>query len=336
MGPDGGNEAYKPAISTESVIKIKQFYYLVIAPNKILYKSYIRLNTYRSGFNLIAHESLTGLSTVKPLEIAIEQSAINVDQPKVMKSRHMVSVIVPVYNEDSTIPCLLTHIKGILRQTLLEYEIIVVNDGSTDNTLEILVKEGKLDEHVKVVSYSENSGKGYAVRQGMLQSKGDMVLFLDGDLDISPNEIKKYIKELEGFDLVIASKAHPQSKVNSPSHRKFLSKMYSFLVRLIVGIKVKDTQSGLKIGNGDVLRRIFKVMLVKGYAFDVELLALATRFNLKIGELPINITLNSSFKIREIIKMFTDTVGISYRLRITRSYQKYIESVGLIQQMPTL
>jgi glycosyltransferase involved in cell wall biosynthesis len=281
----------------------------------------------------IAHENLTRLSIQKPLEIAIEH-AINVDESNVIKSQHMVSVIVPVYNEDSNISRLLTHIKDILRHTLLDYEVIIVNDGSTDNTLKILVKEEKLDENIKVVSYSANSGKGYAVRQGILNSKGDMVLFLDGDLDISPNEIKKYIKELEGFDLVIASKAHPESNVKSPSHRKLLSKMYSFLVRLVVGIKVKDTQSGLKIGNGDVLRRIFEVMLVKGYAFDVELLALATRFNLKIGELPINITLNSSFKIREIVKMFIDTLGISYRLRITRSYEKYIESVSLFQKIP--
>jgi len=263
------------------------------------------------------------------------RSTIQTSEINTAESRLMVSVIVPVYNEQSNIPSLLNHMKYVLTQTLFEYEIIVVNDGSTDDSLKILLEEEKTDEHVKIVSYSTNSGKGYAVKQGMMCSKGDMVLFLDGDLDISPEEIKKYIKELEGFDLVIASKAHPESKVISPNHRRLLSRTYSLLVRSIVGIKVKDTQSGLKIGNGVVLRGIFKMMRIQGYAFDVELLALATKLNLKIGELPINITLNSSFKISEIIKMFIDTLRISYRLKITRAYQKYAGSVNLLKEATT-
>lgn len=277
------------------------------------------------------HESLVHPSSDRHIETG-EQNASEAHEFNIIKSRHMVSIIIPVYNEESNISSLLKHIKDILQQTLLEYEVIVVNDGSIDNTLRILVEEEKLDKHVKSVSINKNSGKGYAVRQGMLKSKGDMALFLDGDLDISPEEIKKYIKELGAFDLVIASKRHPDSNVISPRHRKLLSKMYSFMVRSIVGIKVKDTQSGLKIGNGVVLRRIFEVMCVKGYAFDVELLALATKLDLKIGELPINITLNSSFKVREIVKMFLDTVGIAYRLRLSRYYQKYTESSGLLQE----
>jgi hypothetical protein len=148
------------------------------------------------------------------------------------------------------------------------------------------------------------------------------VSFLDGDLDISPIEIKNYVKELEGCDLVIASKAHPLSVIIAPVGRKILSKMFSILVRLAVGINIKDTQSGLKVGNGIALRRIFNVMLVKRYAFDVEMLAIASRLNLKIKESPINITLNCSFNIREIVKMFIDVLGISYRLRIIRFYQK--------------
>jgi len=238
------------------------------------------------------------------------------------QAKYSISVIIPVYNEESKIHSLLAHIKEILSETLLEYELILINDGSTDNSEHVISEEGKLDKRVKVLSYKENKGKGHAVKMGVLNSKGDVVSFLDGDLDISPAQIKNYIRELEGCDLVIASKAHPLSIITAPFVRKMLSKMFSVLVRVAVGINIKDTQSGLKIGNGNALRKIFNVMLVKRYAFDVEMLAIASKLNLKIKESPIEITLDCSFNIREMVKMFIDVLGISYRIRIIRSYQK--------------
>ena len=133
--------------------------------------------------------------------------------------------------------------------------------------------KGAVSKVQEVEGNKENKGKGHAVKMGVLNSKGDVVSFLDGDLDISPAQIKNYIRELEGCDLVIASKAHPLSIITAPFVRKMLSKMFSILVRVAVGINIKDTQSGLKIGNGNALRKIFNVMLVKRYAFDVEMLA---------------------------------------------------------------
>ena len=238
------------------------------------------------------------------------------------KSQYTISIVIPVYNEESKITSVLKHIKGILSETLLDYELILINDGSTDKTEQIILEEQKLDKRIRVLSYTQNKGKGHAVRLGVLNSKGDIVSFLDGDFDISPSQIRNYVRELEGCDLVIASKSHPLSVISAPFLRKILSKMFSILVRTAVGINVKDTQSGLKVGNGNALRRIFDVMLVKRYAFDVELLAIASRLNLKIKESPIDITLDCSFNIREIIKMFIDVLAVSYRLRIIRYYQK--------------
>jgi len=252
-----------------------------------------------------------------------EQQAIS--QSTVLQSRQplfTISIIIPVYNEESNIPSILTHLKNILSETLLDYELIVINDGSTDKTEPVLLDEQKLDKRIKVLSYRQNKGKGHAVKMGVLSSRGDVVCFLDGDLDISPSEIKNYIKELEGCDLVIASKAHPLSVITAPFPRRMLSKVFSILVRLSVGINIKDTQSGLKVGDGNALRKIFDVMLVKRYAFDVEMLAIASRLNLKIKESPIKITLDCSFRIREMVNMFIDVMGISYRLRIIRFYQK--------------
>ena len=238
------------------------------------------------------------------------------------QAKYTISVIIPVFNEESKISSLLARIKNILSEISLEYELIVINDGSTDNTGKVILEEERLDKRVKVLSYDENRGKGHAVKMGVLSSKGDVVSFVDGDLDISPAQIKDYLKELEGCDLVIASKAHPLSVINAPIIRKILSKTFNILVRMAVGIDIKDTQSGLKVGNGSALRKIFKVMLVKRYAFDVEMLAIASNLNLKMKESPINMTLNSSFNIAEMIKMFIDVLGISYRLRIIRFYQK--------------
>ena len=108
-----------------------------------------------------------------------------------------------------------------------------------------------------------------------MHSFGDVITFVDGDLDISPNTIRDYVKELENCDLVIASKRHPLSKVKAPSSRKFLSRMFNLIIRMLIGIEVRDTQSGLKAGKGVALRSIFGSMVVKRYAFDVELLTIA-------------------------------------------------------------
>jgi dolichol-phosphate mannosyltransferase len=100
--------------------------------------------------------------------------------------------------------------------------------------------------------------------------------------------------------------------------------MFNLLVRMAIGIKVKDTQSGLKAGKGDALRAIFRIMLVKRYAFDVELLTIATALNLNIKEMPIEISLERSFKVRDIAKMFLDVTSIAYRYRMKRWYHKQI------------
>ena len=235
-----------------------------------------------------------------------------------------ISVVIPVHNQEKTVSILLSRIKGILNSTLRSFEIVVVNDGSFDNTFGILQKEEKLDSRIKVISYIPNKGKGHAVKTGVMQSSGNIVIFVDGDLDISHSKIDDYIKELESCDLVIASKRHPYSKINAPLSRKFLSRMFNLIVRIAIGIKVKDTQSGLKAGNGAALRTIFRIMLVKRYAFDVELLTIATALHLKIKEMPIEINLDRNFKLQDIAKMLVDVIAITYRYKIKRWYHKQI------------
>lgn len=239
-----------------------------------------------------------------------------------LESTYQFSIIVPVFNEESKISIVLNQIKDIFAEYFQNYEVIVINDGSLDETLKVILAEQQSDPHIKILTYATNKGKGYAVRLGVTNSKGDVVVTLDGDLNISPMEIREYITQLEGYDLTIASKAHPHSVVSGPTGRIFLSKAFNLLVRLLVGIKIYDTQSGLKVGRGPALRTIFEKMAVKRYAFDVELLAIATKMDLRIKELPIRLALDSSFNTKEIVKMFLDVMRISYKARLTRHYQQ--------------
>jgi len=234
------------------------------------------------------------------------------------------SVVLPVFNERENIQKCLENLNEALDSTFLKYELIVVNDGSTDSTLKILNQLNELIPQMKIISYSENKGKGHAVKTGVLHTQGEFVVLLDGDCDISPKNIRRYITELDHYDLVIGSKRHPQSKVDWSFTRKTLSKFFNLIVRLGTGVKLRDTQCGVKAANGDALRKIFQIMLIKRYAFDVELLTIATVLGLKISELPVDITITRRFKIKEIVKMFKDVLAVSYRLRILKFYEKKI------------
>ena len=233
--------------------------------------------------------------------------------PPVGEELYDISLVIPVYNQAKNVIQTLDRIKKIMNLTKLRYELIVVNDGSTDNTLQLLQREEETDSRVKLFSYDKNEGKGYAVRIGIMNSKGKAVVFIDGDSDISVESIVGFIAALRSWDIIIASKAHPLSRVNTPLSRRILSKGFNYLVRLMLGLKFRDTQSGMKAGNGHVLRVLFKFMTVRRYAFDVELIAIAHAMKLRIKEMPIELNIDSGFNIAEILVMFKDLLAIWYR-----------------------
>jgi glycosyltransferase involved in cell wall biosynthesis len=128
------------------------------------------------------------------------------------------------YNQEKNVLTALERIKRVAESTGLSYEIIVVNDGSSDDTLNALQEKFVSDSNIRVFTNPKNMGKGYAVKTGITNSHGYNVIFTDGDLHISPHRIAEYVKQLHDCDLVIASKRHPQSKVNAPPSRKCLSR----------------------------------------------------------------------------------------------------------------
>src|SRR5918996_6588565 len=142
----------------------------------------------------------------------------------------------------------------------------------------------------------------------------------DGDLSISPDSIKDYVEMLSTSDLVIASKRHPKSKINIPRSRAFLSRVFNLLTKVATGIPQKDTQAGFKVGNGEIMRRIFRNLTVNRYAFDVELLTIASILHLKVQEMPVIMKIDRQFRMKDIVNMLVDVIRISYKRRITHHY----------------
>ena len=238
-----------------------------------------------------------------------------------------ISIIIPVFNQGAKISYSLEKIKQAVEPAFNNYELIVVNDGSTDNTLTMLKDIAIRDRHVHIISYTPNRGKGYAVKQGVLYSHGDAAIFLDGDLDISPDLIKDYVEKLSTSDLVVASKKHPESSVIIPRSRAFLSRAFNLLIKVTIGIAQTDTQAGFKVGKGDIMRKIFRNISVNRYAFDVEFLAIASILHLKVQEMPVIMKIDRRFKMKEVLRMFIDLIRIAYKYRIAHRYQNIYHDI---------
>jgi glycosyltransferase involved in cell wall biosynthesis len=234
------------------------------------------------------------------------------------------SVVLPAYNEEEIIEDSLGKVDHVVRGTGYKYELIVVDDGSMDGTAKKATKYAKRNGHIRVLSYEKNSGKGHAVKSGFLHAQSDIVVFMDGDLEVEPEQIGLYVKALEHADIVIGSKWLPQSKVKIPLIRRILSHGFNIVVKLLVGIRFSDTQTGLKAVKKRGLEKVFSKLTVKRYAFDVELLAVANLLGLRIVELPVKIRLNGHISFKEMWKMLIDVLGIAYRLRVKKWYQARI------------
>ncbi len=245
-----------------------------------------------------------------------------------MRAKPELSLIMPAYNEESKIDLVIERVDDHVRRIGLRYELIVVDDGSFDNTKVKVGEYARKNAHVKVVGYNNNVGKGFALKTGFSHAVGDMVVYLDSDFEIDPSQVVHYVEALKHADIVVASKWHPESSVDSPLIRRILSQGFNALVKLLTGLRLSDTQTGLKAMRRNAFVDVFPRLTVKRYAFDVELLVLAGLLELKVVELPVNIRLRSLFSFREVWRMFVDLLGITYRLRAFRWYQRALARVN--------
>lgn len=231
----------------------------------------------------------------------------------------------PAYNESTNIENTLKVLGKFLADQGLDYEIVVVDDGSRDQTA-ILARNLGL-QHVKVVRYETNMGKGYAIRTAFFQSSGEIIAFFDAGLDFQPEHIMNFWEQLEAeqADVVIGSKRHPRSRVAYPFKRRIISSCGQVITRTLFNLNVRDTQVGMKVWRRQALQDLMSRALVRRFAFDIELLSLAQRYHYKIVEAPVIMKFNATASAvdgRAIWRAGVDTLAVFYRLRILKFYDK--------------
>ena len=227
------------------------------------------------------------------------------------------SIIIPAYNEGRRIGGTLDKIYDFLSKKKYDYEVILVDDGSSDDTTGIarssrLHREGKL----KIIENGKNRGKGFSVRNGMLNSRGEYILFSDADLSTPIEEIDKLFDSINaGYDIVIGSRGLKESdiKIYQPWYRRTMGKVFNYFVKFMLLSEFNDTQCGFKLFKGKVAKSIAANFKINGFAFDVEMLYIAAKKGYKVKEASVvwrnsyHSTVNPIF---EPLKMFRDLVKI--------------------------
>jgi glycosyltransferase involved in cell wall biosynthesis len=243
-------------------------------------------------------------------------------------------VVVPVYNGGDEIVDNIGVIRRAITQELRpdDLELVIVSDGSIDGTAERLLETR--DRGTRVIHYDRNLGKGYAVKAGALASGGEWVALIDADLDLEPASIPSFlaVARAESLDFAIGSKRHPDSLVHYPRSRRVASWCYQRLNRVLFRLDVRDTQVGLKVFSRRVADDVVPLLLVKRYAFDLELLAVATALGYdRIRELPVKLDYRftgSGVRSMAVLAALWDTAAIFYRLRILRTYDRKRRLLG--------
>ncbi len=249
------------------------------------------------------------------------------------------SVIIPAYNEAERLPLTLVDMDKRLSGAKYSYEILVVNDGSTDNTAEIVQKIAPAIKNLKLIDNKENQGKGGVVKQGMLLAKGEYRLFTDADNSTTIDHFEKMLpyfksslragsrmntnegasrdtKVHEKYDVVIGSRAVRGSKLEPPQpfYRQLLGKLSNIIIQLTNVPGIWDTQCGFKAFTAEAAEKIFSVSKVNGWGFDIEALALARHFGYRIKEIPVHWVndAKSHVKLSAYLKTFVEDIKIRW------------------------
>jgi len=239
------------------------------------------------------------------------------------------SVVIPAYNEEKRVPKTISLISEYLREQSYEYEIVVVSDGSKDNTAEVVKNLEPQIPNLRLIDNKKNNGKGYVVRQGMLESKGEYRLFTDADNSTSIEQIEKMWSWFEkGFDVVIGSRDIKGAVLDPPQsfiRKIILGEGFKLIRKIIVGLwRLQDTQCGFKCFSAKSAQDVFSNVKTNGFNFDVESLILAKRLGYKIKEIPIRWVndLESKVKIKHIFRMFKDMIKLRKDLILGRYVKK--------------
>jgi len=230
------------------------------------------------------------------------------------------SVIIPAYNEEKRIGSALSGIYGFLKTKNYDYEVILVDDGSSDKTI-LRAQDNELAKinKLKIIRNASNKGKGFSVKNGILNSTGEYVLFSDADLSAPIEETDKLFNHIEkGYDIVIGSRSVKDSnvKTHQPFYREGMGRIFNFFVNLLLMSGFRDTQCGFKLFKGNIAREIAKELTINGFCFDVEMLYIARKKGYKVAEVGIIWENSLQSKVRIInssVFMFVDLLKIKRR-----------------------
>jgi len=235
--------------------------------------------------------------------------------------RPHLSVVIPAYNEQERIGDTLTAVLGYVDANRIQAEILVVDDGSTDRTSDVATEKlGR--QRGRVLRNVENRGKGYSVRKGITEARGRWVLMCDADQSTPIEEHARFaeIARDRDLDIVIGSRGLPDSKieVRQRAYRESLGKTFNFIVRSLTGLRLHDTQCGFKLMDRKRVMPIVEKSIIDGFAFDVELLCVATRFGLSIAEVPVIWRNSPESKVNVVTAppaMLSETLRVLWRFR---------------------
>ena len=236
------------------------------------------------------------------------------------------SIIVPSFNEELRLPASLERIAAYIDSANRSTEVLVVDDGSTDRTAEVAASFSKRIANLRVLQNGQNRGKGYSVRHGMQEARGEAVLFTDADLSAPIEEAGKLLSALQQYDVAIGSRAMNRKliEVHESRFREFAGIVFNAIVRLVLLLPFVDTQCGFKAFRRERCRIIFEQQRIERFGFDPELLYLARHHGLKAIEIPVRWSHSPATKInmmRDSVLMFLDVFTIRWNALMGR-YRK--------------
>src|SRR5579863_2066381 len=228
------------------------------------------------------------------------------------------SIVIPAYNEETRLGATLDRILAYVRQQGWDAEIIVVNDGSRDKTADLVREFAEKNPIVRLVENPGNRGKGYSVRHGMLKARGDVVVFSDADLSSPIEEMPKLLDAIsQGADIAIGSRwlrAELQTQRQSV-HRQIFGRVFNLLMRMILGLKFKDTQCGFKAFTRQAAQTILPLQRIERWGFDPEILFLARKFGLRVDEIPVRWGHSGETRIHPVLdgsRMFQEMLRVRW------------------------
>lgn len=230
------------------------------------------------------------------------------------------SIVIPAYNEALRIGASLEIVRRYMESKPFPAELLLVDDGSSDSTPQLLQASAAGSPAVRVLRNEPNRGKGYSVRRGVLEARGEFVLFSDADLSAPIEETDKLLGAIEsaGADAAIGSRALERALIgiHQPWYREWAGQGFNLFVRVFAGLDLQDTQCGLKLFRRATTRRAFELQRVERFGFDPEVLFLIKRLGGKLVEVPVRWNDNPASKVhflRDATKMFLDLIGLRWR-----------------------